>query len=59
MPLKIPVTSNFPKGPAAISCGIAVESGPAIEGMARGVGAAAAAAAGGVAGGAGAAAGAA
>ena len=41
----MPVTSRFPNGPAATSCGIAVESGPAIDGMARGAGAAAAGAA--------------
>src|SRR5689334_4844169 len=41
MPLRIPVTSIFPKGPAEISCGTAVASGAVIDGEGRGIGAAA------------------
>src|SRR5580704_12317562 len=39
IPLRIPVTSIFPNGPAGISCGTAVASGPDIDGVARGIGA--------------------
>src|SRR6185437_16279306 len=41
MPLRMPVISNFPKGPASNSCGTAVWRGPDIEGIGRGIGAAA------------------
>jgi hypothetical protein len=54
MPLRIPVTSSFPdvSPPIEISCGTAVDSGPAIDGMDKGAGAAAGGAGGAAAGGA-------
>src|SRR5665213_4341803 len=50
-PLRTPVTSSVPSGPAANVCGgVAVESGCVIDGRARGVGAVAGVAAGAAAG---------